>query len=144
MILLYTSLLVSLAVVKFLLDRRAARLEQRYVRAALEADRLLGQSSFKPGNSKLDAAQTAKRQYLLGQLVQKRDRLEARHELWLARAEKFGRLLAAVRDWKGKKLPYTFGLVDMSCLLGLIDYLGAGHYLNAAYLADRLMAWLAG
>ena len=44
--------------------------------------------------------------------------------------------MTRVRNWKGKKLPYTFGVVDVWFLLSLIDYLGVGAYLSPRYLVQ--------
>lgn len=139
MILLYTVLLLLLAAVKLLADRRAAGLERKFCRAATEADALLKQASYKGGNrADMDPYKVAKRQYVLGHLVHKQDRYEARYDAAQALAEKLGRALTAVREWKGKKLPYTFGVVDVSFLLYLIDHLGVGELVNARYLVEAV------
>src|SRR5262249_43205939 len=109
MILLYTFLLMFLGTIAFLIRRRAVSLEKKFTRTAAEVDQLsFATLPFRKGNSnsKLDTAETAKQQYLLGQLVEKRDWLEAKTHAWQDRAERFGRMVAALRDWKGRKLPY--------------------------------------
>src|SRR5262249_3571727 len=128
MIFLYAFLLLLLGVMWFLLNRRAAALERAYARTALAADQMLREAAFRAGTNKQDQYQTAKRQYLLGRLVQQRDRLEAKHDAWQHRADRCGRALAALRRWKGKTLPYTFGALDVWYALQLIDYVGAGDY----------------
>jgi hypothetical protein len=131
MILLYSTLVFLLGAAQFLIGRRARTLERKYMRVAQETDALVKQSAFKDGNSsKADPCMTAKRQYLLGQFVQKRDRVEARYTAWQVWAEKFGRWVANVKSWQGKKLPYTFGAVDVTFILGLIDYLGFRDYVG--------------
>ena len=135
MILLYTSLVVVLAVVKFLVASRARSLEKKYARVAKEADNLIRQPLFREGNSsRIDPYASAKRQYLLGHLTQKRDRLEEKYTAWQERAERFGRYLSNVRSWKGKKLPYTLGALDVMFVLGLLDYLGFRDYVNVRAL----------
>jgi hypothetical protein len=132
MIALYSFLLILLGGTYFLLRRRVAVLEKKYARVAREADDLLRQPVYREGNSgRTDPFLNAKRQYRLGLLAQKRDQVEARYTACQERAERFGRLVARVRGWKGRKLPYTFGVLDVACALALIDYLGAGHYVNA-------------
>ena len=75
---------------------------------------LARQPDLKPGNSnKFDPCQNAKRSFLLGQLVARRDRVEAKHFAWQRWAERFNRWLTAVRGWKGVKLPYTMGALDV-------------------------------
>jgi hypothetical protein len=96
---------------------------------------LLAQEPIRPGNSnRPDPYQAAKRQYRLGQLAQKRDALEARHERWQRVAEKLGGTVRRLREWKGRKLPYTFGVVDVSVLLYAIDYLGVGEFVSVTGL----------
>ncbi len=145
MILLYTLLVFLLTALRLLVGRRAASLEKRHARAATEADRfLLCGAAIREGNSsRPDPYQSAKRQYLLGSLVQKRDRLEDRHDAWQARYEKLDRVVTAVRGWKGKKLPYTFGVLDVSGVLCLVDYLGVGQYVNVHYVVQVITSLFA-
>ena len=125
MILLYSSLAFILGVAKYLIGRRVKSLENKYARVAKEADMLVKQPAYKEGNSnRFDPYVSAKRQYLLGLLAQKRDRVEAKYAAWQIFSEKFGRFVASVQSWKGRKLPYTFGALDVAFVLGVIDYLG--------------------
>jgi hypothetical protein len=133
MILLYTFLLIVLGTISFLVGRRVARLEKKYTQTADEVEKLsLTSVGLRQGNSnsRLDTAESAKRQYLLGQLVQKRDALETRCHTWQARAERFRKMLAALREWKGRKLPYTMGVLDVSAAMYAIDYFGFGQYVS--------------
>jgi len=143
MIFLYSFALVGLGLISWLLGRRVARLERKYIQAAQAADRVLRAATTKPGNgSKPDPCLAAKQQYQLGCLVQRREEIEQRYLAWQQSAERFARLIASVRGWKGKKLPYTFGILDVSAVLWLIDYLGAGDYLSARRLVDlALTLW---
>ena len=140
MIFLYTLALVLLGAAKALAVYRAGRLERRYAKAALAAEKLLRVPEPRAGNGRHDLAAGAKRQYQLGQLVQKRDALEARHATWQARADRLTGWSAAVRNWRGRKLPYTAGVIDVWMLLCLLDYLGAGEYVNAR----EAVRWLTG
>ena len=134
MILIYTLMLIFLGILGWLINRRVAALEKKYTRTANDAEKLvLKQTMLRQGNSgnvKIDAAENAKRQFLLGQLVQKRDRLEDKHASWLAFADKFNGFVNRLREWKGRKLPYTMGVLDVSGALYLIDYFGVGQYIN--------------
>ncbi len=138
MIFLYTSLLFLLGVAYFLIKRRATSLEKKYARVAKEADTLLRHANLREGNSNktADQYQAAKRQYQLGLLAQKRDRVEAKYAAWKGRADRFGKVIARLKNWKGKKLPYTFGVLDVAGTLVLADYLGFGQYANARYLVQ--------
>jgi hypothetical protein len=131
MILLYTLLVALLVMAKVLVDRRVRRIEAKYTKIATEAAKLANEPLYRPGNSnRSDPLQIAKRQYQLGVLAAAEERLEARHDVWQGTADRLGRYLTKVRDWKGRKLPYTFGVVDVALLLYLIDQLGVREYLS--------------
>jgi len=144
MIFLYTSLLLLLGAAKLVVSYRATSLARKHAKAARTADQYLRAPLFKEGNSsRPDPGQAAKRQYLLGLLVQKRDRLEDKHHAWQAVAEKLGRTSNRIRDWRGKKLPYTFGVMDVGLLLYLVDTFGAGEYLSARRLIQFVTSLIA-
>lgn len=141
MIFLYTALLLLVGVVYFLVQRRVAALEKKYTRIVKEADALLRQGNYREGNSnRQDPYQVAKRQYKLAMLAEKRDRLETGYLSWHQRSERLGKLRQRLSVWKGRKLPYTFGAIDVACAMSLIDYLGAGQYLNARHLMELMMS----
>jgi hypothetical protein len=143
MVLLYTLALFLLGVVKKVIDWRVGALERRYTRAALAVVKLMREPAYRDGNGgRGDLAQTAKRQYQLGVLVQHRDQLEARHNRCQLHAEKLGRLITGLRSWKGRALPYTLGILDVSSVLYLVNYLGAGEYANVRNLVDLVQTWL--
>jgi hypothetical protein len=126
-------------VAHFLITRRVAALEKKYSRIVRDADALLRQSNYRDGNSnRQDPYQSAKRQYQLALLAQKRDRMETSYSTWHRRAERMGKFRHRLRSWKGRKLPYTFGVLDVAGAMYLIDYLGAGHYVNARHLVETL------
>ena len=131
MIFLYTALLLLVGVAYFLIKRRVAALEKKYSKIVKDADDLLRKSNYRDGNSnRQDPYQSAKRQYQLAMLAQKRDRMETSYSTWHRRAEQLGKLRHRLRAWKGRKLPYTFGVLDVACVMSLIDYFGAGQYVN--------------
>ena len=139
MIFLYTALLLLVGVVHFLFKRRVLALERKYSGVVKEADDLLRQGNYRYGNSnRQDPYHTAKRQYKLAMLADKRDRMEASYTTWHRRAERLGKLRHRLRAWKGRKLPYTFGALDVACAMSLIDYFGAGHYLNARHVVETV------
>jgi hypothetical protein len=139
MIFLYTALLILVGLAYFLTKRRVAALEKKYSQVVKDADDLLRQSHYRDGNSnRQDPYQSAKRQYQLALLAQKRDKVETRYSAWHRRAERLGKLRHRLRAWKGRKLPYTFGALDVAATLGLIDYFGAGQYLNARQLVEAV------
>ena len=124
MLILYTLLLLLLGLAVFLVERRARSLERKYTRVAVESSRL-AHEPFRPGNSNRgDPYQFAKRQYQLGLLTEKRDKLEAKQYRWQHCADRLRGVLSKLRAWKGRTLPYTFGVVDVSLLIGLVDHLG--------------------
>jgi len=142
MIVLYTMMLSVLAVLKRLTNWRATRLERKYARTARQADGLAREPLYRGNSNRPDVAQSARRQYLLGQLVEKRERLEGKYVAWKGRAERVGKWQARLQGWQGKKLPYTFGVVDVALLLSLIDTLGVGRYVSVQSAWHVLSTWL--
>jgi len=143
MIILYTSLLVLLMGARFLVRRRAAGLERKYAAVLKQANALLREPLPREGNSaRTDPYQTAKRNYQLGALAQKKEALEARHYAWQARAEKVGRWVKAVRAWRGRKLPYVLGGIDAFSALCVLEYLGLGDRLSPRHLVQLVTTWL--
>jgi hypothetical protein len=146
MIVFYTLLLVFLGVAKFLIGLRAAALARKYSRVTKEATALLHHSNFKEGNSSktADPYNAARRQYLLGGLIQRKERLEGRHFAWQSWADWLSRAVANLRSWRGRKLPYTAGVVDLGMLLYAIDALGVGNYVSVQALIELVRSWISG
>ncbi len=143
MILLYTAFVALLAAAHLLVRWRVSILERQYARAAKTADEALRQTVFKEGNSsRPDPAQMAKRQYQLGRLADRRDSVETRYTRWQTFGERLGRFVSRVRGWKGRKLPYTFGVLDVVGLLTLVDALGVGQYVGVHALTQVVLTWL--
>ena len=141
MIFVYSTALVLLGAAHFLVRRRAASLEKKFIRVSKQADDLLRQSTYRDGNSNRgDPYLAAKRQYRLAVLADQRDRVEGRYTNWQVRSDKLSKLKARLRNWKGRKLPYTLGVLDVTGALALIDYLGAGQYVNARGLVEAVTA----
>jgi hypothetical protein len=139
MFLLYTLLILLLVVARYVIVRRVAALEKRYVRLARTTDELFKAQPPRPGNgSKPDPYATARQAYLLGQAVEKRERVEARYGAWQQFAERFTAFVNAVRAWKGRKLPYVVGVLDVLLVLGTLDYLGYREQLSAQAVIDFL------
>ncbi len=135
MILFYTLVLFLLVAVKCVTARRAASLERKFSRIALTAEKLIREPVYRAGNGGLmDPYQVAKRQFQLGLLIQKRDRLEGKCMTWQKLAESMERMVASVRGYSGRKLPYTFGALDVSMLLALIDTFGVGEVVSVRNL----------
>jgi hypothetical protein len=143
MILFYTLVLLLLGVARGLVAWRAAALARKYARLAVHVDRLTRDYSFRDGNSnRQDVCRLAKRYYELGRQVQDADRLEAKHFAWQARADRLGAALNRLRNWKGQKLPYTLGALDVWLLFYLIDYFGFGEYVSARNVIALVTSWL--
>jgi hypothetical protein len=138
MILAYVLLLLLLVVARYVIARRVAALEKKYVRTARATDELF-KAQMRPGNaSKPDAYATARQAYLLGQAVERRERVETRYVGWQKFAQRFGALVEAVRAWRGRKLPYLVGALDVLTVLGALDYLGYHDRLNAHAVVELL------
>ncbi|HMF19386.1 MAG TPA: hypothetical protein VKE98_19420 [Gemmataceae bacterium] len=143
MIFLHTFLLLVLAAVKFFFQRRAAYLAWRYSRATLGVEKLLHDPLLREGNSnRVNQARAAQRQYLLGQLVQKKERLESKNYFWQNMSDKLARAVDKLRNWKGKKLPYTLGALDVWLLFYLLDQFGVADYVSPRNLFQLLSTWL--
>jgi hypothetical protein len=142
MILLYTLLVSVLRAAHWLLQRRAASLGRTYIRRAEAVLKLL-HGPTKPGNSaKHDPCVFAKQQFELGRLATQRDRCEAKWYAAQQRAERLGKLVLGLKAWKGQKLPYTLGVIDVWLVLYLIDRFGVGDVIGPRQVVDMVTAWL--
>jgi hypothetical protein len=144
MVVLYSSLLLLLGGAGFLIRRRARSLEKKYSAVLKEANTLLHAPHREGNANRTDAYATAKRTYQLGQLAQKKEKLEVRHYAWQARADRVGRWIERLRSWRGRKLPYTLGLVDAVAILTLLEHLGYGQYTNPRVLLQMVTTWISG
>lgn len=139
MVPLYALLVAVLSGLRAALTRRASRTERKYARAALDAQNLAEASRVKPGSGGAgDPFAAAKRQYGLGRLVEARDRLEARFLSWQARAEAVGDVVARLRGWNGRAVPYLLGVADAGLVLAALTYLGPARGLTA----DAVKGWV--
>jgi hypothetical protein len=137
MILLYTFVLIVLGLALWVVNRRVSALEQRYGKTAIAAEVLARNTSLKGGNGKLpDALESAKHVLLLGQLAQRRDRVESQWHAWQRRSDRLHRLVAGLKEWKGAKLPYAFGALDVTGSLYLIDRYGVAPYIRWDYMVE--------
>jgi hypothetical protein len=144
MILLYTTMLTLLGLVKWLVSKRTRALERKFVGLAAEVGKLLKEGDIKPGNSnKVDPCAVAKRVLALGYLVDKRDRVEAKYFAWQRCTDRVTGWMHNLSDWKGRKLPYTLGAIDVWMVFGLIDYTGVGDYLSTRAVIDMVVAYWA-
>ena len=139
MILVYALLLLLLVVARYVIGRRVASLERKYIKVARTTDELFRAQPPRPGNgSKPDPYAAARQAYLLGRAVERRERVEARYCAWQKFAERFGARVAQVHGWKGRKLPYLVGALDVLLVLGTLDYLGYREQLSAQAVVDFL------
>jgi hypothetical protein len=143
MIFLYSLLLVIASGLKVVVQRRAAALGRGYSKLADSVQKRLRESLCKTGNnSKADPCQLAKIQFELGYLVARRDKLEAKYFVWQSWAEKLSRWVNTLATWKGKKLPYTLGAVDLWLLLSAVDMIGVGNFVSARVVYDLIVGLL--
>jgi hypothetical protein len=139
MILVYALLLLLLVVARYVVMRRVAALEKKYVRVARTTDELLKAQPARPGNgSKPDPYAAARQAYLLGQAVERHERVEARYCAWQKTGERVGALVGALRGWQGRKLPYLVGALDVLLVLGTLDYLGYRDHMSAHAVVEFL------
>jgi hypothetical protein len=125
MSILYLYLLISLAVLHWLVRVRVRRLERRFSAVAADADTLLKKSSYKAGNgTRPDPYQSAKQQFQLARLAMKRDRIEARYASWQSFSERFGQLRRRLAGYRGKVLPYLVGACDVAGIAVVLNQVG--------------------
>ena len=123
--------------VKLVVQRRAAGLGRAYSKLAEAVQKRLREVIYKQGNSsKPDPCQAAKVQFELGSLVAQRDRIEAKHFAWQHAADRFGGWVNTLRTWKGARLPYSLGAVDVWLLLSAIDTLGVNEFVSVRRVYD--------
>jgi hypothetical protein len=142
MIVLYTAVLLVLGTAGFVIRRRAASLERKYAGVVKETHALLKEPHKEGNSSRSDPYQAAKRQYQLGQMVARKERLEAKHYFWEGLSERATRWVQRVRDWKGRKVPYTLGALDVITALTLLEHYGLGEYTSPRALLNIVTTWL--
>jgi hypothetical protein len=127
MLIVYLYLLISLALLHWLVRLRVRRLERRFTRVAAEADILLKKGTFRAGNgSRPDPYQAAKQQFELARLAMKRDAVEDRYGSWQSFSECFGQLRRRLSGYRGKVLPYLVGAIDVAGIMVALNHLGIG------------------
>jgi hypothetical protein len=142
---LYSMFVILLGSTKFLVARRAKSLEKKYARVAKDTEDLAKQHSGTPvAHGRVDPLTVAKRQFLLGQLVQQRDHIEAKCLRWQARADSLGKLFTGLRALRGRKVPYLVGVLDTVSVLGLLDWLGFGDTVSVHRVVELVSGLLNG
>lgn len=124
MVVLYLFARTFLAFVHLLVKWRVWRLEKRFVRIAAEADALLASNAKRGGTNRADPFVVAKLQYDLALLAKKRDGVEERYLSWQKSSERFGALRRRVAGYRGRLLPYFFGLVDVTAVVLALNQYG--------------------
>src|SRR5205085_2867947 len=120
MIVLYTVMLLALGVVNFLVARRVKSLEKKFTRVSLAASKLANLPPRAGNGARADVCTAAKQQLGRGRRGHQRARLEAGYYRWKRLGDRLMRWPGAARHWKGCKLPYTLGVVDVSMVMYLI------------------------
>jgi hypothetical protein len=125
MLIVYLYLLISLALLHWLVRLRVRRLERRFTAVVAEADTLLKKGSYRPGNgSRPDPYEAAKQQFELASLAMKRDRIEERYTAWESFSDRFGRLRGRLSGYRGKVLPYLVGALDVAIIMLALNHVG--------------------
>jgi hypothetical protein len=141
MMLLFHLVLLLLNGVKYLFGCRTRALERKYARLAKDVAGVVRELPNKEGNSsRYDPFQAAKRQYVLGALVEKKDRLEEKHHRWALRVERMSRWVQNLRNWKGRLVPYALGAVDILTTMCTLDYFSHGDFVVLRHLVDLVTA----
>ncbi len=75
-------------------------------------------------------AEYAKHNFKLGRVAGKRDDCEEKYLSWQTTAERIGRWCEGIKNWSGRKLPYTLGAIDVYLVLAILDYYHFGQFLS--------------
>jgi hypothetical protein len=127
MVVLYLLARLFFAFVHLLVRWRVSRLEKRYARLAAEADKLLKQSCVRAGNSnRPDPFLAAKQQHELALVALKRDRVEGRFVSRQKFSERFGAFRRGLAGYRGRVVPYLFGLVDVTAAVLVLNQFDVG------------------
>ena len=114
MIVLYVVCKAVLALAHAILTLRASWIEQKYVKTSCKVQEELKVSDTRPGNAMGDARLNyARKQYELGRMVEKCDRIGTRYVRAQALAESIGQKRNRVASVQGRMTPYLFGVIDM-------------------------------
>jgi hypothetical protein len=144
MILLYALIVLALGAGILIAGLRGRLLERRFVRAAQTADQLAKELTFRGGNCNLpDPLKAAKRQFELGRVVQVRDRLEEKYDVWEGRTEALRRRKRSLLSYQGRLLPYALGVIDflaVFAVLALTKVIDPSHLQIAIQSARMLIA----
>ncbi|HEY8506427.1 MAG TPA: hypothetical protein VIL46_17730, partial [Gemmataceae bacterium] len=140
MLLLYTFAAGLLGLVHRAVLLRARRLEKRYGKVALEAEKLARDLQVKGGTGKPDPFANARRHYRLGQVVEARDRLERKYDRWETWAERLAHRRERLRRWNGKLIPYLFGAADAALVVLALHWTGLGESIDVHSLKESVVA----
>ena len=108
-----------------ILTLRASWIEQKYVKTSCKVQEELKLSDTRPGNAMGDARLNyARKQYELGRMVEKCDRIGERYVRAQALAESVGHKQKWLASLQGRVTPYLFGVTDMVVVMVLLNYFG--------------------
>jgi hypothetical protein len=143
MIVLYSLLSLLVRVAGYLVKWRANTLAGKYARVTRECLVLVRDPVYKEGNSsRAEPYAHAKRQYLLGVLAQKKEKLEAKHYAWQERSDKLAAWARALDVWQGRKLPYLCGALDVVAGVLLLDYYEVSDFHRVRQLVEFMLSRL--
>ena len=126
MLVVYLLARLVLAFAHLFVRFRVRRLEKRFVNHAGKVSSLLEASAKRGGTNKNDSCLVAKQQYELALAGLQRDRVEARYTSWQSFSERFGKFRAALAGFRGRLVPYLFGLADVTGLVVLMNQFSVG------------------
>lgn len=140
MVLVYGLVRALVAALRLIADIRHGRAQRGYER--LESSFLELERESKCHEVRLGEPADYGTQLRLLKAYEAKERARAR---WIAAARRLQRRHAAEKwlaEFRGKKLPYSFGLVDMALLLHVIDHVAipSRHHLDA--LVELVRSWM--
>ena len=125
MIVFYVVCKMALMLAHAILTLRASRIERKYVKTSCKVQEELKLSDTRPGNAMGDARLNyARKQYELGRMVQKCERIGDRYVKAQALADRVGMNRTWIDSYQGRFTPYLLGVVDMVVLTALLNHYG--------------------
>lgn len=141
MVFLYSSLISVLVVLRWLVSKISARAFTRWEsrqKIAEETGAQVAMLTF-PGRNQCPI-EDARKNRLLTHAVEAMDRAEARYQKWNGRHDLLSGWLACLRAFKGRKLPYSAGVLDVVGTLAVLDATG----LDVKAVVDLVTQWVNG
>jgi hypothetical protein len=140
MIFVYTSILISIFAIRWYVNRKAKSTEAKFSEIAKEKEEVFNHLSnaTKTSFGSFPLLLEVTRFSRLTKLVEKCDKAEEVATKWADRGETLDRWYSGIKNFKGKALPYTFGLCDVASIFYILDSMGlsVSNFINLQLVID--------